>query len=148
MVKGVKTNKDGKLVAVYVVKREPGTRKWHKTKKRLVVEDFDKEIHRYRGEGQERFVWRTGAGIRMARNQRGCNSRDFQAPTIAWWLNNPDVIEQRVKRPKVDHKDGRPKTIYLRDPKTGRLPNGTMAPPFPPIGHQEYLRHKAKSKKR
>jgi hypothetical protein len=126
-IRAVRTDKEGKLIAIYV------TKEGLKTKIRISVEDFTPSIQRYRAEGQTSFRWRVRDGrghtgysisvVRMSRKQRGCNSKEFQAPTIAWWLNNPDVLEQNICRPRVDHKDGRPPTQYLRDPITGRLPS-------------------------
>jgi len=129
-IKAVRTDKEGKLTAIYV------TKEGRKTKIRILAEDFTSPIQRYRGPGKTSYRWRfemnyqghplTDDVVRMNRNQRGCNSKEFQSPTIAWWLNNPDVLKQDIIRTKMDHKDGRPPLRYLRDPKTGLLPRGEV----------------------
>jgi hypothetical protein len=108
---------EGVLSALYVVKGhefrwEGGRRRvvtWRKTRVRLSRDLWDLPTQRYRGDGDSVFRWRVckrmnervelhSHAVTMARGQRGTSTKEWMhtGPTIAWWLNNPFLIEQVV----------------------------------------------------
>ena len=110
----VKADKNGMLSAIYVVrpaetKYNPKTnrvqiKKWQKTPKRLLAETFVRPIRRYRWEDESDFRWKVafrdkpkrswGNYVGMANTTKQWHSY----PTIGYWLNNPDALEQVVLR--------------------------------------------------
>jgi len=110
----VKADKNGMLSAIYVVrpavrKYNPKTnrfeiKKWQKTPKRLLAETFVRPIRRYRWEDESDFRWKVAnqdkpgrcspSYVGIARSTKQWH----EYPTIGYWLNNPDALEQVVLR--------------------------------------------------
>jgi len=107
----VTTHPDGRIASLYVVKAKcfrpkPGKKSdWYRKHWRLPTEAFVKPIRRYRWYDQEKFRWKVAYGERGNRSEPECarlrtrGSAGWshgRGPTVGWWLNNPDLIEQVV----------------------------------------------------
>lgn len=108
----VKTDKAGKLTAIYVVKPAETRfvdgrfviKRWMKSPKRLTAETFTFPIRRYRWEDEPDFRWKIANREKPQRGEPpyvGMATRSKQwthYPTIAHWLDNPAILEQVVLR--------------------------------------------------
>ena len=127
----VKTNKEGRLIAIYVVKPKETRyvngkfviKKWMKSPKRLLPNSWEIPIRRYRWEDESKFRW-----VRCLRGDEPPRRSSVDrvhpkgsSPTIGHWLNNPSVCEQVILRRYDEHRYG--------DPRFGSNPNSSNFKP-------------------